>query len=85
MVEAYCLSSNYCKNKRGIVCDDEYASWEYADVMFILCHCKYKRGIVGDDEYASWEYADVMFILCFCYDVMVIIYFDEFSCIFSIG
>ena len=44
-----------------------------------------KRGIVGDDEYASWEYADVMFILCFYYDVMVIIYFDEFSCIFSIG
>ena len=51
MVEAYCLSSNYCKDKRGVV---------------------------GDDEYASWEYADVMFILCFYYDVMVIIYFDEF-------
>ena len=48
-------------------------------------YCKYKRGIVGDDEYASWEYADVMFILCFYYDVMGIIYFDEFSCIFSIG
>ena len=47
-------------------------------------YCKNKRGIVGDDEYASWEYA-VMFILCFYYDVMVIIYFDEFSCIFSIG
>ena len=41
-------------------------------------YCKNKRGIVGDDEYASWEYADVMFILCFYYDVMVIIYFDEF-------
>ena len=27
------LSSNYCKYKRGIVGDDEYASWEYADVM----------------------------------------------------
>ena len=40
---------------------------------------------MGDDEYASWEYADVMFIFCFYYDVMVIIYFDEFSCIFSIG
>ena len=26
------LSSNYCKNKRGIV----WLSWEYADVMFIL-------------------------------------------------
>ena len=35
--------------------------------------------------WVSWEYADVMFILCFYYDVMVIIYFDEFSCIFSIG
>ena len=67
------------------MCDDAYASWEYADVMFILCHYKYKRGIVGDNEYASWEYADVMFILCFYYDVMVIIYFDKFSCIFSIG
>ena len=44
-------------------------------------YCKYKRGIV----WVSWEYADVMFILCFYYDVMVIIYFNEFSCIFSIG
>ena len=31
------LSSNYCKNKTGIVDDDEYASWEFRTmVSFIL-------------------------------------------------
>ena len=48
-------------------------------------YCKDKRGTVGDDEFVSREYADVLFILCFYYDVWVIIYFYEFSCIFSIG
>ena len=35
--ESIVLSSNYCKYKRGIVGDDEFLSWEYADVLFILC------------------------------------------------
>ena len=35
--ESIVLSSNYCKYKRGIVGGDEFASLEYADVLFILC------------------------------------------------
>ena len=37
-MKMYCLTfCFYCKDKRGIAGDDEFASWEYADILFILC------------------------------------------------
>ena len=41
----YCdFSKRYCGQAKC----DEFASWKYEDVLFILCfYCKDKRGIVG--------------------------------------
>ena len=62
------LSSNYCKDKRGIVGDDEFASWEYAAVLLILCFYYDVMGYYLSyilHNFASWEYGDVLFILLF--------------------